>query len=480
MLTLLQLVNIGLVVVLLWALLTESGRHQLKKIAVMLWGKFESREEVQKFGLLAAIFFLLIGIYWALRPMKDSIFFTVVGGETWQPVAKWLSLVVMVPLIIFYAKLIDKYPRHKVFYVLTTFYAVAALLFAFFFMHPTIGLDNAVADPSRIIGWMWYIYVESFGSLIVALFWAFTTDITIPESAERGFPFIGLFGQFGNIMGPWLLNARRLGFSTSAPVVAICAFFIFALALLLWFFMRVTPKSQLVSYHAKHHEEKHTEPGFLEGLKLLVTKGYLLGIFLIISVYEIIVTVIDYHFKVTGHAVYPVEADYGAFLSSYATMTGVVSTLCVFFGINNIQRKLGMKASLVLLPILVAVAVVTLKLNPTALNIAFWIMVFSKAVNYALNQPTLKLLYIPTTKDTKYKAQAWIEMFGSRGSKAAGSAISASRGIFTAKYGAAAALSAFFTLFSVFSGVMIIGWLFVAIYVSKTYDKAIRNKEVVC
>lgn len=451
----------------------------LKRIASALWGNFQSRDELKKFGLLALIFGLLIGLYWALRPMKDSIFFAIVGVE-YQPYAKMLSLVIIVPLIIIYGKLIDTFPRHRVFYALAGIYGIAALLFTYFFMHPEMGLANTVKDSGRTLGWLWYVYVESFGSLLVALFWAFTTDITEPESAERGFPFIGLFGQVGNIFGPTILTAHRLGFENSAPVVGICAVLMFVMAGLLWVFMSVIPSSQLTGYHAKGAAEKHSEPGFFEGLKLLATQGYLLGIFLIITIYEVIVTVIDYHFKDTVQAAFHSEKEVGAYLASYATYTGIVATLCIFLGINNIQRRLGMKPSLILLPILVAVAVVTLKFNPSALTIAFWIMVFSKAVNYALNQPTLKLLYIPTTKDTKYKAQAWIEMFGGRASKGTGSAINTFRSTFKAKYGAVVGVPAFLTLVTALSGAMIVAWLFVALYVSKRYDQAIRKKEVVC
>jgi len=452
----------------------------LKRIATALWGKFESRDEVKKFGLLALIFGLIIGVYWGLRPMKDSIFGAIVGLEQWQPVAKWLSLVIVAPLVILYGKLIDRYPRQQVFYVLTAIYGIAALGFAFAFMHPTIGLPNQVADPSRLIGWAWYVYVESFGSLIVALFWAFTTDITDAESAKRGFPFIALFGQMGNIFGPYFLRATRYGFSNSAPIVAIIAGLIFLTGILLWVFTKVIPKSQLVGYQAQHHEEKHTEPGLLEGLRLLVSQGYLMGIFLIISIYEVIVTVFDYNFKVMAKAVYPLEAQNAAYLADYAVWTGLVATGCILLGINNIQRILGMRASLILLPILVAVAVVMMWLNPTAIEVAFCIMVFSKAVNYALNQPTLKQLYIPTTKDTKYKAQAWIEMFGSRGSKAAGSGINMFRKVLVGNMGSAAGSAAFITMTTLASGSLIIAWLFVAVFVAKTYTHAIKNKQVVC
>lgn len=452
----------------------------LKRIATALWGKFESKDEIKKFGLLALIFGLIIGVYWGMRPMKDSIFGAIVGFD-WQPRAKMLSLLIVMPLVILYGKLIDRFPRQRVFYALTAIYGLMALGFAVAFMHPEIGLANHVESPSRLIGWAWYVYVESFGSLIVALFWAFTTDITDAESAKRGFPLIALFGQMGNIFGPMFLQAKRYGLANSAPIVAVIGLLIFVTGFLLSFFMKVVPASQMVGYQeVGTHEEKHKEPGLFEGLRLLFTQGYLLGIFLIIFIYEVIVTIFDFHFKSAVKAVYPLEVDNAAYLSDYAVWTGIVATLCVLFGINNIQRHLGMRASLLLLPILVAVAVFTLKLYPTAINVAFWIMVFSKAVNYALNQPTLKQLYIPTSKDTKYKAQAWIEMFGSRGSKAAGSVINDFKKSLQGSLGKDAGSASFVLMTTWASGGLILVWLMVALYVAKRYTQAIENKQVVC
>ena len=94
-------------------------------------------------------------------------------------------------------------------------------------------------------------------------------------------------------------------------------------------------------------------------------------------------------------------------------MTGVISMLCVLLGINSIQRIMGTTASLVFVPLLVAMGVVAVWVHPT-LGIVFWVMAIGKAIYrlYALNQPTIKQLYIPTTKETKYKSTAWIEMFG--------------------------------------------------------------------
>src|SRR5579863_2254537 len=349
--------------------------------------------------------------------------------------AKWVSLVIVSTLVVIYGKLIDTFPRHRVFYILTIAYFIAAMVFWWALAHPVYGLPNCAPSPYRMVGWMWYVFVESYGSLIVAMFWGFTTDITSDESGRRGFPLIALFGQMGNIFGPLFMRAKYLGFVNSAPIAAIAGVLTLATALLMWVFMKVVPKSQFVGYGQVHH--------------------------------------------VAAKHAFPVEVDYSEYLANYAVATGILATVCVLLGINSIQRMMGITAALVLVPLLVAVGVVMVWINPTSLETLFWVMVIGKAINYALNSPTQKQLYIPTTKDTKYKAQAWIEMFGSRGSKAAGSGVNAMKLFFKKGYGAAG-VSMFATV-SALSSLGLIGvWLLAVVYVAKTYNKAVAENKLVC
>jgi len=454
------------------------------RVVQFLWGKFESKEELRKFFVLATIFFCIIGTYWALRPLKDSVFLSMVG-KNWLPWAKAFSVSLLLPLVILYTKLIDAYERHKVFYIMMLSYGILTLLFAFALSNPEYGIPNTVESPFRILGWLWYAFVESFGSLLVALFWVFTTDVTLPDSAKRGFPIIALLGQMGNIAGPLILRANNFGFVNSSPIVAICGCIMFFTGFLMWFFMRTTPKDQLRSYIAKdgvqklqEKEKKKKAVGFLDGLKLIFTKKYLLGIFIIVASYEAILVIFDYHFKVLVGTEFATEAARGNYLAQYGIWTGIISSLCVLFGINSIQRKLGMTASLILSPILVAIAAVTVKFFPE-LSVIFWIMVIAKAVNYALNAPTVKQLYIPTTKEARYKSQGWIEMFGSRAAKFGGSMINMTRGVFQAQYGPAVGISFFLTLTTVASLGIVAGWLFVAMFVAKTYNDARAKDEYV-
>ncbi|HEV2601275.1 MAG TPA: Npt1/Npt2 family nucleotide transporter [Candidatus Babeliales bacterium] len=451
----------------------------LGRIATGLWGTFDTLDEFKKFIKLAVIFFFIIGVYWTLRPIKDSVFGSIVGGQ-FLPWAKMLSIVLIAPLVVFYSKLIEIYAREKLFYGILIFYAAITALFAFLFTHPVIEhafmhKEFVVAGPLCLVGWLWYVFVESFGSFVIAIFWVIVTDITMPESAKRGFPIIALFGQMGNIVGPFFLNTRMLGLATSAPIVGFCSLLMLCTLLLLKYFMSSTPKSLLRGYHENRADvAQNKDAGFFEGLRLLCTKQYLLGIFFIVGFYELIITVIDNHFKQTVCETFASEGMRSAYLSSYAYSVGIVATICILFGINNIQRKLGMQISLVLLPVLLGAAILCTALYPSSLTVAFYVMVLTKAINYALNQPALKQLYIPTTKDVRYQAQGWIDMFGSRCAKGIASIFNILRG------GRLLGVESFLMGVCVASFGCIVLWLRVAVFVSEKYDVAISKDEVVC
>jgi AAA family ATP:ADP antiporter len=466
----------------------------LRELLRPMFGDFEP-EELKKFLLLGLIFGLIIGIYWTLRPMKDALFQDIVGA-TYQPRAKMLSLLVVFPLVMIYSKLVEKLPRHVLFYVLSIAYGVVTLIITYFMFDPVIGLQNVQADPSRILGWVWYVFVESFGSLIIALFWAFATDITSAESAKKGFSLVVMIGQIGGMAGPFFLCNLPMWYRVSnAYTVLICAFLIFLIVPLVRLFMNKVPKEQMIGFTEKGHEEADAEPGFFEGLRLMFSQPYLLGILGVIVFYEMIVTVFDYYFKIMVDVQVLDKLEKSAYLGQYAYFANAATFLCLLFGISNIQRKLGLTTALTLMPFIVSLAVVVFRFYP-ALRPLFWLMVASKAINYALNSPSMKQLYIPTTKDVRYKSQAWIESFGSRGAKAAGSAINdyhktallsngpewAARDFARQNMFGPLDKGTFWHIaLSSYLFLGIIGvWVVVALYLGRTYQKAVDQNKVVC
>ncbi len=460
-----------------------------QKIAKPIFGDFE-REEFKKFLRLGAIFSCIIGAYWTLRVLKNAVFVNLVGAA-YLPWAKTVSIVTLFPLVMIYTRLLDKFSREKMFYILSAVYGTITLLFALLLTMEHIGQAPAEVIAcrtgltcliTRIVGFSWYVFVESYGSLVIALFWAFTTDITKPESAKKGFSFIVALGQIGGIVGPYFMSSlpRRLGFETSGIAVFGCAILTTGVIGLVYYFLRTTPKELLTSYHGKNEaaEEKEQEPGFLEGLKLLVSHWYLLGIFAVSFFFEFIVTIFDLHFQILAATHYTGTA-HAEYLGFYGTMVNAVTLLCLLLGANNITRIFGITVSLALVPIIIGFAVFGF-MTLDSLNFLLMLMVGSKAINYALNGPALKQLYIPTTHDVRFKAQAWIETFGSRASKEGGSIFNMALAPLQKSLGTVAGRARHVMLSSYLGFGLVIAWFFIALFLGKNYNKAIEQDEVVC
>lgn len=450
------------------------------------YGNF-SAQELRKFIFLGVIFAFTIGVYWLLRPLKDSLFCTISCAVN-IPVAKWVSLFVVVPLAMGYSMIVDRYPRHRIFYVLCAIYGSLALMFAYFFAHPVYGLDAAniqqvvvgsktysqhVTAFTQWLGWVWYVYVESFGSLMVVLFWGFAADTTKPESAKRGFGIVAMGAQFGGIMGPLAVYMWSASLGESTLVFG-SAMAIFLTAAMIYIFMSTTPKDQLEGYKGADKPAADAKPakktGFMEGLYLLVSQPYLLGIFGVISIFEVINTIFDYKLKMAAATIYA-GRDLSEFLGQFGVWVNAIGFICLVLGVNSIGEKLGVRRSLLVLPILVAVGVFAIYFS-SGLWMVFAVNAGLKALNYAFNQPVKEQLYIPTSKDTKYKAKAWTEMFGSRGSKAAGSGVNFLLRFITEET---------FLLVSSVAALGLIGvWIAAASYVGRKHKEAIDNNSLVC
>lgn len=69
----------------------------LIRICSFNFGEFE-REEFKKFLRMGLIFALIIGVYWTLRPLKDSLFIQLVD-KMHLPYAKTISVLALLPLV---------------------------------------------------------------------------------------------------------------------------------------------------------------------------------------------------------------------------------------------------------------------------------------------------------------------------------------------------------------------------------------------
>ncbi len=449
------------------------------------FGNFE-KEEFKKFARMGLIFALIIGVYWTLRPLKDAIFIQLVD-RLHLPYAKTVSVLALLPLVMFYTKLLGRTSRERMLVILPTFYGIAVLCFSVL-MAIAQAPAAEIAERSglayystKALGYLWYLFVESFGSLVVALFWAFAADTTEPTSAKRGFPFVVAIGQMGGIISPYSIGGlpHRLGLKTDTLSMVCLGVMILLIIPLVRYFLRATPKELLTAFHGKNEqaEEEKQEPGFLEGLKLMLKHRYLLGIFAANFIYEIIVTIFDFNFKVAASTHFTGVA-LSNYLSIYGSSVNIVSLACLLLGISNVTRFLGVGVALAAMPVIVGCALFGF-LSINNLSFLFALMVGSKAINYALNGPALKQLYIPTTPDVRFKAQAWIETFGSRASKEVGSMFNMLLAPLQSAFGALGR-SYYLMLSGGFGFPLLAFWFIVALFLGRSFRKAINEKKVIC
>lgn len=450
------------------------------------FGDFD-KEEFKKFLRMGLIFALIIGVYWTLRPLKDAVFIQLVD-KLHLPYAKTVSVIALLPLVMFYTKLLERTSREKMLVILPAFYGIAVLCFAaimVFAQAPAEQIANRAFLPyiaTKALGYSWYLFVESFGSLVVALFWAFAADTTEPASAKRGFPLVVALGQMGGILSPYTIGGlpHRLGLQTDALSMVCLGVLVLLIIPLVRYFLKATPKNLLTSFQGKNEQqvESEQEPGFLEGLRLMLKHRYLIGIFAANFIYEVIVTIFDFNFKIAAGAQYTGVA-LSNYLSIYGSSVNTVSLLCLLLGISNVTRYLGVGVALAAMPVIVGLALFGF-LTMNSLSFLFALMVGSKAINYALNGPALKQLYIPTTPDVRFKAQAWIETFGSRSSKEVGSIFNMLLTPLQTAFGAISGRSYYLMLSGSIGFPLLALWLVVAVFLGNTFRKAIESKKVIC
>ncbi len=445
-----------------------------------IWGDLSS-EEIKKFSILAALFFLVIGVYQMLKTMKDPMFDLYVGVD-WTPRAKMLSILFIAFAVICNSKLMDLVRIKSVFYVLCGFYSAFFLGLSYLFFHPAAmaSIPRFAWVPGSIVGWVTYLVVESFGSLFPALLWGFVASFTTTESAKRGYAMIITCTQLGAALGPAAIMGYTSYIGKPLPLFfAIAALIIACIPFVVSLFTHLVPHAVQSQPAPKNATKAKT--GFGEGLRLLLTKPYLMGIFCIVTLYEFIGTILDFQKIKLMQASYPSNLDGGngyVWIKSIEGLaTGSLALLFALFGTSFFMRKLGIRFSLLAFPTAIGCAIGCLIIGYAAGVPNYYLMwmflaamVMIKGLNYSLNGPTREVLYIPTPNDVKFKTKGWIDAFGARLMKGVGSGV------------ADTLRSSQVLLFIIGSGLslgIVAVWIFVAIATYKTFEKHQRDGSTV-
>lgn len=439
------------------------------------------KEEVKKFGLLALALFFILGTYWVLRLLKDVFIYQLAFpiefwpagyGREFIPTLKPISVITVIVASFVYAKLVDMFKKHQLFYVIISFYmAFFSIVTAIVLAMNTWGIEAIGKWPLAITGTLAYLFTESYGSLVVALFWSFTVSSSTSDQAKRCFPFIITIAQVGTISGAWLVKS---GLSDTL-LFTICLFSLGAVMWTINYFVKTVPAE------ADAKASKKKKPDMLAGIKLIATQPYLIGVFVVSTFYEVAKTIVDYQMKSQADIIDGVN--FKEFIGEYGMWVCALTFFMSLLGTSKLIKKFGLRFCLLFSPVISGSALVILYLyyqtSPDPINLlnaTFYVMITLTAISYAVNNPSKEMMYIPTSKDAKFKAKGLIDMLGGRSAKATGAKIGGALTVSGAPATTIVNLMTFGTLISV--GV-VAAWIVAAIFVGVKNSELVKEGKII-
>lgn len=359
--------------------------------------------------LLMLTAFLMLAAYYLVKPLREALILGNEGAEvkSYSSAAQAVLLLVLVPL---YGRLASKVGRIR----LITWVSV-------FFMSNLVVFDLLGSAGVKGLGVPFFLWVGIFNVMIVAQFWAFANDVYTPEQGKRLFAVVAIGSSLGAIAGA--AYAKKL-----IEAVGVFQPMLVAAGLL---------AGCVVLAHVIHrrHHEAHGEAGEKVdaeaplgkegGFKLIFQQRYLLLIALFILVLNTVNTTGEYilgktigdeaarHTAALAGAAPgsdPKEQWIGAFYADFFFWVNLFGAIAQMFLVGRIMKWFGVRVALFVLPL---IALGGYGLLATAPILAFirGVKIAENATDYSLNNTVRHALFLPTSREAKYKAKAAIDSF---------------------------------------------------------------------
>ncbi len=369
------------------------------------------------FALSMFLYFLLvITTFWILKPIKANLFieyYDQVGFEllSWhltaaqaELLAKLLNMVVAFLAVVAFTLLSRRWERQYLTFIFSAFFLVCFGVYAL-----------ALATPNDVAVWSFYLFGDLYSTVMVVTFFSFLNDAVRPEAAKRIYGLVGFGGVLGGVLGAtffrvWIETLSRTAWMGVAIGVGVLIVGIAAAA------------GRMVGDPAPPAPEAPTAPetprgnAALEGAKLVFRSRYLLAIVAIVGIYEIVSTIVDFQFKATVSHFLDGD-DIGRHQATVYAITNWVSMTVQLLLTSVVMTRLGLTVALAVLPAMVSLGSTGFLVFP-ALWVGSSLNTADNGFSYSINQSAKETLYTPTTKDEKYKAKAFIDMFVQRFAKA--------------------------------------------------------------
>jgi len=344
------------------------------------------------------LFLCLFTGYFMLRPIRESMGIAAgVENLQWLFTATFLVMLAAVPL---FAWLSARVPRLRLIDWVYGFFGFNLLMFVELFQF----------QPDSIwLARVFYVWISVYNLFVVSVAWSLMADVFDSEQAKRLFAFIAAGASVGGLLGP-TLSALLIGPFGASGLMLLAALLLGATLVL---------KRALMGWREKGGAGRHgaaptqspwqpLQGNPFSGFTAVLRSSYLLGI---AGFVVLLATVSTFLYFEQARLVAELYPDRAAQVRIFGTIDLIVQAgalLSQLFITGRIAPRLGVRALLAIVPLLMCIGFLGLALAPGFALLAA-LMIVRRIGEYAFVRPGREMLFAPLDAESKYKAKNFID-----------------------------------------------------------------------
>jgi len=375
---------------------TKPGRIDR---VLQIFGEVRAGEGVNVLLMCLNVYLLLVA-YYILKTAREPLILIAGGAElkSYAAAAQALALIFYVPI---YGLVAQKLPRPRFLAVILLFFVGCIQLF---YLGSLAGLPH--------LGFVFYVWVGIFSLTTIAQFWSYANELYSRSEGDRLFPLIAI------------------GSTAGAPLGAALAGWLFEKGMSPFVLMEIAAAillAHLSLYRVVSHRMTSTpgRPG-IEAIKegngfgLILKSPYLRLVALLLVLLNLVNTLGEF---ILGQAAvanadqslamdagFDKQAYLGAFYGRYFLLTNIAAILIQAFLVSRIVKRFDMKGVLLALPIVSFFAYGSAALG-AGLSTLLYVKIAENSTDYSVTNTAKQMLWLPTTREEKYKAKQAIDTF---------------------------------------------------------------------
>ncbi len=410
--------------------------------------------------------FLILTAYYIAKVVREPLILAGGGAEV-KAYSSALQAIVLIGAVNLYSMMVARFDRRKLLNIVILFFTAC---FAAFYL---LGIAN-----TKYLGVIYFVWVGIFSLTVIAQFWSFANDIYTPSEGKRLFTIIAFGGSAGAVLGAKIAQVLigRIGIYELLLVSGA----LLLGSLLITNYVESRKKARTHGQAAALEQAQPEPPMSKSGaFKVVFRHRYLLLIAIMILLTNWVNTTGEYilgnvvssaaQSAVSGisdpEAAKAAEKVFiGEFYGDFFFYVNLCGLLLQLFVVSRIVKYLGIRVAIMALPMIALGGYFLIAFTPLLALIKV-AKTAENSTDYSLNNTARQMLFLPTTREQKYKAKVAIDSFFVR----AGDVLSA--GLI---YAGLHWLSFTITQFAIANLVLVVMWLALAFLVGRDNQRLMQ------